>query len=320
MRVRLGRIAVRTSVLLMACTSPPSVVAQADAAPELPPDAALSDALILEPDAITADAAVELADAGRAGGLCTGCNEGEECASGVCLRFANGERFCGRACSRANPCPGGYRCLAVDGLAEAQCAPSAGTCRGQDAGEDAAIPDSEPRDATPQSEDAGLSCDPEFMGPFCSGDVILGFDDTAADPAATDEEVRAYALAALNHLRSRTCLPPLSRDACLDGIGASAIATVESLGVHGYFVQNCLDGAHGFGRSCECGWAQENYGAASGSRFSWKYGVRGPLCSMMTEPRGQGHRGNIESTEWTKLGVGLARTPNGMAWYHEFGR
>jgi uncharacterized protein YjlB len=159
------------------------------------------------------------------------------------------------------------------------------------------------------------------LGPFCEREtVIIGFDATEAEPNPSSEMVRAYALAAVNHIRSRTGLPPYRADAALDDIAERALAAVSTLGIHGYFIQNCMNKAHNYGRSCEAGWAQENYGAAFGTRRSWKEGIRIPLCGMMTEPKGEGHRANIESPKFTRMGASAAGTQkNGAAWTHEFG-
>jgi hypothetical protein len=167
------------------------------------------------------------------------------------------------------------------------------------------------------------SGDPNFMGPFCEKNetIIIGFDATAGAANPSPQAVREFALAAVNHIRARTNLPPLKGDAAIDDIADRALAAVPTLGVHGYFKANCLNAAHDFGRKCEAGWAQENYGAASGSRRTWKDGIRVPLCGMMTEPKGQGHRGNIESKEWTRMGSSVTGTKsNGAEWNHEFGR
>jgi hypothetical protein len=40
---------------------------------------------------------------------------------------------------------------------------------------------------------------------------------------------------------------------------------------------------------------------------------------MMTEPKGKGHRGNIESQTWTRIGIGIKFSSSGASWYHEFG-
>jgi uncharacterized protein YkwD len=161
-----------------------------------------------------------------------------------------------------------------------------------------------------------MECDPGFMGPFCSGGKIIGFDYPAPDDSPTMAQVRAYSLAAVNHIRAMTCLPPLVADECLNEIAERALAANSG---HGYFIENCMNGAHSYGNDCECGWAQENIGSASGSRRTWRDGVEVPLCGMMTEPKGVGHRANIESSKWTRLGVGINYYSSGASWFHEFG-
>ncbi len=172
--------------------------------------------------------------------------------------------------------------------------------------------------AAPQPMSNGA--DPAFLGPFCKNDFIIGFDESTGKPNPAPAEVRQFALDAVNFIRSRTALPAYRADANLEGIADRAFGTVDSLGVHGYFIANCMNKAHGYGKMCEAGWAQENYGAASGTRRTWKDGIRVPLCAMMTEPKGQGHRGNIENAAFTRMGSnGNAATANGAAWVHEFG-
>lgn len=169
------------------------------------------------------------------------------------------------------------------------------------------------------------SCDPKFLAPFCENTGgqklrIVGFDDKRYAGTPTLAEVRKFALDAVNAIRARTCLPALAADDCLDKIGTTANEAVKTLGIHGYFKANCMNSAYGFGKSCECNWTQENYGAASGSSRTWKDGIIVPLCGMMEEPKGQGHRGNIESSEWKRMGSGVTWTSSGAGWCHEFGR
>ena len=91
--------------------------------------------------------------------------------------------------------------------------------------------------------------------------------------------------------------------------------------VHDYFQKNCMNASKGFGKTCECGWAQENYGAAGGTSYLWKDSINVPLCGMMDEPKGVGHRSNIESKEWKRLGTGFTRSgSSGLGWTQEFGR
>jgi hypothetical protein len=189
-------------------------------------------------------------------------------------------------------------------------------------------PDSGPQpapDTSMTSPDMGPAptpgtCDPNFLGPFCTGDDkhkrIIGFDDTPAKANPTPDEVRKYSFDALNYIRAMTCLPPLKIDTCLNQIAESALAANAG---HGYFLQNCMNSAYNYGKSCKCGWAQENIGASYGTGRTWKDGVQNPLCGMMTEPKGKGHRGNIESKTWTRIGIGIKFSSSGASWYHEFG-
>jgi uncharacterized protein YkwD len=159
------------------------------------------------------------------------------------------------------------------------------------------------------------TCDPDFLGPFCENDRIIGFDPSApANP--TEQEAREYSVQAVNYIRSLTCLPPLQLDDCLSDIGERALAANSG---HGYFIDNCMNAAHDYGDSCECNWTQENIGMAAGSNRTWVDGVHVPLCGMMTEPKGVGHRKNIESPEWTRMGVGIELMSGGASWFHEFG-
>jgi uncharacterized protein YkwD len=164
---------------------------------------------------------------------------------------------------------------------------------------------------------------PNFLGPFCEGKPrhVIGITTTPASADATDAEMRQYMLDAVNTIRAMTNLPALKMDACLNKIADTAIADAATGGVHGYFKNNCMNAAHNFGKSCECNWAQENYGAAGGSSYTWKDTLNVPVCGMMDEPKGVGHRGNIENKEWTRLGVGIIKKGTGSTqWVHEFGR
>ena len=164
---------------------------------------------------------------------------------------------------------------------------------------------------------------PSFTGPFCEGKPrhVIGLETRPASAQPSVQEMRAYMLKAVNMIRATTSLPPLKLDDCLNKIADAAIADVNGGGsVHGYFLANCMNAAHGFGKSCECGWAQENYGAAGGSSYAWTDTMNVPLCGMMDEPKGQGHRGNIESAQWTRLGVGVSGSGGSWKWIHEFGR
>jgi uncharacterized protein YkwD len=175
-------------------------------------------------------------------------------------------------------------------------------------------------DAGPAPDVASTKkCDPGFLGPFCTtgkNPTIIGFDTTPAKASPTLAEVRAYSFKALNYIRSRTCLPPLTSDACLQDIAEKALAANAG---HGYFIANCMNAAHSYGKACKCSWTQENIGASYGTGRTWKDGVRIPLCNMMLEPKGKGHRGNIESKTWKRVGVGIKFSKSGAYWFHEFG-
>jgi hypothetical protein len=194
---------------------------------------------------------------------------------------------------------------------------------------DSSVP--EPDTSPPPPPPPSTGCDPAFRGPFCTGTTcdaqgnceatgkhlrIIGF--TMQEPESpTLEQIRAYTLAAINTLRARTCLPPLALDDCLNDIAETAYAAV---GVsHGYFLANCMNAAHNFGRECECNWTQENGGASMGTGLTWVDGVQNPLCRMMTEPYGKGHRSNIESKHWERIGIAGKFVSSGAAWLHEFG-
>lgn len=269
------------------------------------------------------------------GGLCTPCEDAADCANSSARCIVNdqtGERFCSPACSSSSDCNEGFSCVSVNGAGR-HCVPDSGSCggnaqatpRNDGMGESTNSEGnmSEPMDPP---EDEGViptdpgpmddSCDPDFLGPFCENDRIIGFDvEEPEDP--TLEQVQKYSLDAVNYLRSRTCLPPLVLDSCLNRIAFDALAIG---GFHVYFRENCMNAAHDFGRDCECDWGQENIGLAYGTRRTWADGIQVPLCGMMEEPKGVGHRANIENDEWTRLGVGVDYDDSGASWHHEFGR
>ncbi|NOK61725.1 MAG: hypothetical protein GFH27_549313n133 [Chloroflexi bacterium AL-W] len=165
-----------------------------------------------------------------------------------------------------------------------------------------------------------ITPEPTFEGPFCTDEgtpKIIGFDDSPGVGTPTTEDFINYSLEAVNFLRWRTTLPPLQPDPALNDIAERALAYDQG---HGYFIENCMSTQYDYGRNCEAGWAQENIGGAWGSSRTWKDGVRVPLCRMMEEPKGGGHRANIESEEWTRLGVAGDVEGTGAYWFHEFGR
>jgi hypothetical protein len=291
--------------------------------------------------------------------LCAACDAHSDCGAGLCLTSSeNDGRFCGQDCERNADCPGGFACEALrseSGVSGRQCVPSSGSCADQNqpvvnagqqedrnpssnsdqaedrgaeevpnpasdnnAGDDRATSDSAEDDNAPREN--GLAptpsdCDPSFRGPFCENDRIIGFE-ASLPSEPTLEEVRAYNVAAVNHIRSLTCLPQVTADTCLDDI---AVRALEIGGFHTYFIENCMNAEYGFGANCECNWSQENIGAAFGTRRTVEDGIHVPLCAMMEEPYGQGHRSNIENPLWVRLGVGIDWNDTGASWHHEFG-
>jgi uncharacterized protein YkwD len=171
--------------------------------------------------------------------------------------------------------------------------------------------------ASPSSSDDENDAPRPTGGAFCANDRIVGVSTMPASSGASIEEQRAYALVALNTLRADTGLPPLKRDACLDRIAQSAVDAFAASGQpHTYFTAQCL--SRSGGQSCECGWAQENQGG--GTAPNWKEALHSPLCAMMAEPEGQGHRANIQSRAFTRVGIGISQRGSMRVFSHEFGR
>jgi hypothetical protein len=262
------------------------------------------------------------------GALCARCENDPECSEGICLvNDDTRERFCGRTCSGGSSCPSGYICAEINGSELQQCVPQTGSCDRSSSGSGTGGSSSSGSGGRSSGGTASMvpgpiagTCDPGFLGPFCENDAIIGFERGPEIDNPTLQEVREFSVQAVNYIRSLTCLEPLALDSCLNDIATAALGANQQLGIHGYFKQNCMNAAHDFGDSCECDWGQENFGAASGTRRTWKDGVIVPLCGMMEEPKGVGHRANIEGSEWTRLGVGVDYSSNGASWYHEFGR
>ena len=72
-------------------------------------------------------------DGGLSGGgqLCSPCQQSTDCAGedNLCLEnSATHERFCGRLCDSARPCPVGYRCMTIEQYGIRQCIPQTFTC------------------------------------------------------------------------------------------------------------------------------------------------------------------------------------------------
>lgn len=291
-----------------------------------------------------ADAGVPATDAGGSTQLA---GEGQSCVNAqctaglACVTVFSGTSPIGQYCMEVctNPggldpiCDGGERCTSSRTAGPVCFNPNNPSQGYTSPGGSTQPPPSEPDTGTPSGPDAGApgpdvgtpppppgSCDPLFRGPFCDTSTgkmrIIGFNPPA--PASpTMEQFRDYSVRAVNAIRARTCLPPLARDACLDRIAQTAYDTVGTS--HSYFIANCMNSAHNYGRQCECNWAQENIGAAAGTSRTWIDGVHVPLCSMMRETYGTGHRKNIESKNWRRLGVGGKVTSSGAYWMHEFG-
>ncbi len=265
--------------------------------------------------AMRGDDAAEAREASTGGGACAPCTECT--APDRCIENdRTGERFCAVACD-GDRCAPGFVCSAV-ARAERLCVPATGTCR-EAAGAGSSSPAASGQTA-PQSGDTGGPTGANGE-PFCANRRIVGLAATPAAAGAAAEEMRAYGADAVNHLRAQTGLPPLVRDACLDRIAQAATDAFASDGrAHGYFLANCMNASRAFGDACECGWGQENQGGAGGTNVSWKDATHRPLCSMMGEPEGKGHRKNIQSREWTRIGVGVAMRGGMLVWSHEFGR
>jgi uncharacterized protein YkwD len=174
-----------------------------------------------------------------------------------------------------------------------------------------------PSGSGPASEDDGDGVKGPTGGPFCEGDRVASVSTAPASPTASIEEQRAYALVSLNALRAVTGLAPLKRDACLDRLAQAAVQEFAASGQpHTYFTSQCLRTSGG--QSCECGWAQENQGG--GTAANWKEALHSPLCAMMAEPEGQGHRANIQSRAFTRVGIGIGQRGAMRVFSHEFGR
>jgi len=227
-----------------------------------------------------AGASAGSAAAAAPGPLCAPCETNAGCGQGTCLiNDRTRARFCGQDCSSAD-CPAGYECSRINGSDGRQCVPISGICQdslGAGGTGGASAPTAGAASGGTSSAVPGPtadSCDPGFLGPFCDSNSIIGFERGAEVSNPTRAQVQEFSVQALNYIRSLTCLPALELDSCLSQIGESALAANGALGVHGYFQQNCLNAAHGFGKSCECDWAQENFGAASGSSRTWKDGGR----------------------------------------------
>lgn len=257
--------------------------------------------------------------------LCAPCTSNADCSGETCVvNNDTGERFCARSCGASHPCPDNFECLELTNRDESQCAPVGGSCIGMTplppagtggaAGVGGAAGKSGGAGGAPANMNPpSTGCDPAFLGPFCENDQIIGFVEPEMPATPTLADMRRYSLAALNQIRSRTCLPALAADDCLDRIAATALEMTPLS--HTYFAQNCLGKA-----SCECNWTQENIGASAGTGRTWRTGVQRPLCSMMEEGKGEGHRGNIESKQWTRVGIGISWTSSGASWHHEFGK
>ena len=117
------------------------------------------------------------------GGACRAPEEGACEEQGVCIPFATGGNYCGRACLTSAGCPNGYECVDIDGAANKQCVPVSGECA--DLGlcdGDADCPEGEICQQGPQT-----------CGPGCSDDAGCPVGQVCnkarcADPCQTDAD------------------------------------------------------------------------------------------------------------------------------------
>jgi uncharacterized protein YkwD len=105
-----------------------------------------------------------------AGQLCSPCQLSTDCLGDENLCLQNNttqERFCGRRCDSASPCPSGYRCLTIEGYGTRQCIPKSFTCLSMGGVDGGATPPPSPgQDASvappppPPGQDAAVSPPP----------------------------------------------------------------------------------------------------------------------------------------------------------------
>lgn len=165
-----------------------------------------------------------------------------------------------------------------------------------------------------------------YKGPFCEGTgsarKIIGLLNEPAPADVSVDEARRFNAEALNTIRAMTGLRALDLDDCLNDLAQKGNDLwVGGGAVHGHFSDQCLSkNMSPQTRDCGCGWIQENQGNAGGSTTTWKKAIHRTLCEMMDEPLGVGHRGNIQSAVYTKVGVGIKVLANGAQYTHDFGR
>ena len=144
---------------------------------------------------------------------------------------------------------------------------------------------------------------------FCKGGKLNGFVPSGKynlDQAPSTSESREYFFEVLNWLRSKSCLSPLKPDENLNKFGSVGLDYGFN---HEYFGSKCSGG-------CPHGIGAENIGTASDK--NWAEAIQVPLCKMMAEPFGTGHRGAIQNAKFTRTGLGIKCSKNECTWTNEF--
>lgn len=220
------------------------------------------------------DAPDEAADMPASGGLCASCTADDDCGGteDLCITATGDERFCGRACGDALPCPADYFCALLDEAAGIQqCVPDNLTCIDRCA--DAAC-------------DAGEICDPlsgECRRPLrlcetgCTIDAVCGDgpEDLCLNVPGTPDGERACFTGCNPQAETPAC-PPDFFCGSLDPDNA------PERGVCFPFEGTCVDRC----ATVDCP-AGENCDPVTGGCSAAQYGACEPGCANNAQCGGQ---------------------------------
>ncbi len=82
----------------------------------------------LDPDDQRAACFLYPTTAFKNGQACDACDTSSNCAAGTCLDWGGGHAYCGKNCGAGAPCPDGFTCYEIQGVATPQCIPDNEFC------------------------------------------------------------------------------------------------------------------------------------------------------------------------------------------------
>jgi hypothetical protein len=130
-----------------------------------------------------------------------------------------------------------------------------------------------------------------------------GCEHVAAKEIAPSIEVqRAYALDAVNQVRSDAGVAPLVSDECLTKLAQASCEELARTGVtRGLFARECNDAE----TECHCGWQSEQEVSTAGLGLEWRDAIDEPISEFVNTARGEDFQAALLTAQFSRLGVGL---------------